>query len=315
MHLVEHHFPVSCAHFFPLAKSMKDHLAPALFKLLARLPLGVLRSLGSFSGELMWLANSRAAKVTRANIALCFPELVPAEQTALARQSLRETAKTAMEAGAIWSNSWAWLQGKIVAMEGDDILRAKLAGGKGVLVLAPHHGNWEVVAPYLASLANLTAMYQPLDNPNMDELVLAGRSKLNITMAPTNRKGVMMLFKALQAGTIVGILPDQVPAPESGGQVAPFFGQPALTMTLVHGLIQRTGCAVCSCYAERVPGGFKLVVIEADTQIYSEDQLTSLTGLNASVADCVRRAPAQYQWEYKRFRRLPEGHPRHYQFK
>lgn len=294
---------------------MKDHLAPLIFKLLALLPLGVLRALGSAVGLMMWLLNGRAAKVTRENIALCFPELSPAEQTTLTRQSLQETAKTAMEAGAIWRNSWAWLQGKIVALEGDEILRAKLAEGKGVLVLAPHHGNWEVVAPYLASVANLTAMYQPLDNPKMDELVLAGRSKLNITMAPTNRKGVMMLFKALQGGTIVGILPDQVPGRDAGGEIAPFFGQPALTMTLVHGLIQRTGCAVCSCYAERVAGGFKLVVMAADAQIYSEEQFASVTGLNASVAACVRRAPAQYQWEYKRFRRLPEPYPKRYQFK
>ncbi|AQT61295.1 lysophospholipid acyltransferase family protein [Cellvibrio sp. PSBB023] len=294
---------------------MKDHLAPLLVKLFARLPLCLLRVLGNLLGRFMWLLNGRAAKITRENIRLCFPELTPVDQTALAKQSLQETAKTAMEAGAIWRNSWAWLDGKIVTKEGDDVLRSKLAQGKGVLVLAPHHGNWEVVAPYLASVANLTAMYQPLENPKMDELVLAGRSKLNISMAPTNRKGVMMLFKALQGGTIVGILPDQVPAKEAGGEVAPFMGQPALTMTLVHGLVQRTGCAVCSCYAERVDGGFKIVVMEADPAIYSEDLQTSVAGLNASVAACVKRAPAQYQWEYKRFRRLPPEYPKCYQFK
>lgn len=294
---------------------MKDHLAPLLVKLFARLPLCLLRVLGNLLGRFMWLLNGRAAKITRENIRLCFPELTSVEQTALAKQSLQETAKTAMEAGAIWRNSWAWLDGKIVTKEGDDVLRSKLAQGKGVLVLAPHHGNWEVVAPYLASVANLTAMYQPLENPKMDELVLAGRSKLNISMAPTNRKGVMMLFKALQGGTIVGILPDQVPAKEAGGEVAPFMGQPALTMTLVHGLVQRTGCAVCSCYAERVDGGFKIVVMEADPAIYSEDLQTSVAGLNASVAACVKRAPAQYQWEYKRFRRLPPEYPKCYQFK
>ncbi|OZY87584.1 lipid A biosynthesis lauroyl acyltransferase [Cellvibrio mixtus] len=294
---------------------MKDHLAPLLVKLFARLPLCLLRVLGNLLGRFMWLLNGRAAKITRENIRLCFPELTPVEQTALAKQSLQETAKTAMEAGAIWRNSWAWLDGKIVTKEGDDVLRSKLAQGKGVLVLAPHHGNWEVVAPYLASVANLTAMYQPLENPKMDELVLAGRSKLNISMAPTNRKGVMMLFKALQGGTIVGILPDQVPAKEAGGEVASFMGQPALTMTLVHGLVQRTGCAVCSCYAERVDGGFKIVVMEADPAIYSEDLQTSVAGLNASVAACVKRAPAQYQWEYKRFRRLPPEYPKCYQFK
>lgn len=291
---------------------MKNHLAPLLVKASAQLPLGLLRAIGGVIGRLVWWTNSRSAQVTKTNIALCFPELAPIAQLALSKQSLQETAKTAMEAGSIWRNSWEWLDDRIVAKEGDDLLRAKLAAGKGVLVLAPHHGNWEVVAPYLASVANLTAMYQPLDNPLMDDLVLAGRSKLNITMAPTNRKGVMMLFKALQAGTIVGILPDQVPARDAGGEVAPFMGQPALTMTLVHGLIQRTGCAVCSCYAERVEDGFKIVVMDADPAIYSEDQHISVTGLNASVEACVRRAPAQYQWEYKRFRRLPPEYPRVY---
>ena len=58
-----------------------------------------------------------------------------------------------------------------------------------------------------------------------------------------------------------------------------------------------------------------IVVLEADGQIYSAEQLESVTGLNASVAACVRRAPAQYQWEYKRFRRLPEPYPKRYQFK
>lgn len=294
---------------------MKNHLAPLLVKAMALLPLGLLRSIGSLLGRIVWWMNDRSAKVTRTNIAICFPELSPAEQIRLAQQSLEETAKTAMEAGVIWRNSWEWLDRQIVTKEGDDLLRAKLAAGKGVLVLAPHHGNWEVVAPYLASVANLTAMYQPLENPKMDELVLAGRSKLNISMAPTNRKGVMMLFKALQGGTIVGILPDQVPARDAGGEVAPFMGQPALTMTLVHGLIQRTGCAVCSCYAERVPGGFKIVVLEADPDIYSEDQHISVTGLNASVAACVRRAPAQYQWEYKRFRRLPPEYAKVYVYR
>ncbi len=285
---------------------MKNHIAPLIVKTLALLPLGLLRALGALAGRLVWWSHGRSAKVTHINIAHCFPELAAVQQRQLALQSLQETAKTAMEAGLIWRKPWPWLEQRLLlAREGDELLRAKLAEGKGVLVLAPHHGNWEMVAPYLASITNLTAMYQPLDNPKMDELVLAGRSKLNISMAPTNRKGVMMLFKALQAGNIVGILPDQVPARDAGGEVAPFFGQPAMTMTLVQGLIQRTGCAVCACYAERIPGGFKMVVIEADSAIYSEDATQSLRGLNASVEACVRRAPAQYQWEYKRFGRLP----------
>ena len=289
-----------------------NHILPLLIQTLGLLPLGLLRALGSLVGRISWLMQGRSAKTTLDNIANCFPELDKQQQLALAKQSLQETAKNAAEAGAIWRNSWAWLDKHIVAKEGDELLRARLAEGKGVLILAPHHGNWEVVAPYLASVAQLTAMYQPFKYPKMDALVLAGRSKLNIQMAPTNRKGVLMLVKALEQGGIVGILPDQVPDKKSGSEVAPFFNQPARTMTLVQGLVQRAGCAVCSCYAERVPGGFKIVVMDADPNIYSADSVTSVTGLNASVEACVRRAPAQYQWEYRRFRMLPPGYPRPY---
>ena len=35
-------------------------------------------------------------------------------------------------------------------------------------------------------------------------------------------------------------------------------------------------------------------------------------GLNASVETTVLEAPAQYQWEYKRFKRQPPGQPRPY---
>lgn len=289
-----------------------NYFLPLLFKFLGLMPLGLLRGIGSLVGRISWLMQGRTARTTLQNIVHCFPELSEPEQRQLAQQSLQETAKTAAEAGAIWRNSWQWLDKQIVAKEGDEILRAKLAEGKGVLVLAPHHGNWEVVAPYLASVAQLTAMYQPFKYPKVDELVLAGRSKLNISMAPANRKGVLMLVKALEQGGIVGILPDQVPDKKSGSEIAPFFNQPARTMTLVHGLIQRAGCAVCSCYAERVPGGFKIVVMDAAADIYAADTLTSVTGLNASVEACVRRAPAQYQWEYRRFRLLPPGYSKAY---
>jgi KDO2-lipid IV(A) lauroyltransferase len=150
-------------------------------------------------------------------------------------------------------------------------------------------------------------MYEPAPIPAMDDLILAGRSKCNITMAPTNRKGVCILLKALQQGNIVGILPDQLPKKDAGSEFAPFFGQEVLSMTLVHSLISRTQSRVISLFAKRVPGGFKVIVLPADESIYSEDVVQSVTGLNKSVENCVHLAPTQYQWEYNRFR-LPKAH-------
>jgi len=286
---------------------MRNTLVPHIFNCLARLPLPASRALGALIGQCLWLANGRSRRITLKNINACFPQLSTSEVQTFAQESLIETAKTAAEAGVIWRNSWEWLHSKIVEVEGEEILRTELAKGRGLVALAPHLGNWEVIAPYLASIAPLAAMYEPAPIPTIDKLILSGRSKCNITMAPTNRKGVCILLKTLQQGHIVGILPDQLPKKDAGSEFAPFFGHEVLTMTLVHSLISRTQSPVISLFAKRVPGGFKVIVLPADDAIYSDDMVQSVTGLNKSVENCVHLAPAQYQWEYNRFR-FPKTH-------
>lgn len=286
---------------------MRNIIVPQIFKCLSYLPLHVARLLGVFIGYCMWLFRTRGRRITLKNIRACYPALAPKEVKKLAIESLIETAKTAAEVSLIWRHSWTWLNSKIVEVEGEELLRAELAKGKGLIALAPHLGNWEVIAPYLASVAPLTAMYQPVAIPALDKMILEGRSKINIEMAPTSRKGVSMLLKALQQGNIVGILPDQLPKKDAGAELAPFFGHETLSMSLVYSLINRTQSRAVALFAKRVPGGFKVIVLPADESIYSDDPITSISGMNASVENCVNLAPAQYQWEYNRFR-LPKSH-------
>ena len=285
---------------------MKNLLVPFCFKTLARLPLNGARGVGRFLGGVLFRLKGRDYRMTRRNIANCLGIIDEQQLDQLTKASLKETFCTAAEAGAVWKNCWDWLQCHIKSVEGEDLMRAELAKGQGLLVLAPHLGNWEVVAPYLASVAPLTAMYQPAPIAALDKMILAGRCKNNISMAPTNVKGVSMLLKALKQGTIVGILPDQVPEKEAGGEPTLFFGRYAMTMTLIHALIKRTNCRVVATFAKRVDDGFSLITIPANDLIYSADQSESLRGLNLTVEDCVRLAPEQYQWEYNRYRWLPE---------
>jgi KDO2-lipid IV(A) lauroyltransferase len=118
----------------------------------------------------------------------------------------------------------------------------------------------------------------------------------------------MRLFTILREGGVVGILPDQTPIRE-GGEFAPFFGIPALTMTLASKLIQKTGAKPLITYAKRLPDGqgFKIVIREAEAGMSSSDLTLSLAALNQSVEKCIADVPTQYQWEYKRFRRTAPG--------
>jgi KDO2-lipid IV(A) lauroyltransferase len=274
-----------------------------MVRLLGSLSLGAARALGFLAGSILRMVKGRAYRITIKNMKLCYPEIDSKMQRQFAHESLVETAKTFFEAFVVWRKSWVWLKSKIISIENEGLIKTELLKGKGLLILSPHIGNWEVTAPYLASIAPLTAMYKPFTLKAIDKLILDGRRKLNINFAPTNRKGVSLLLQALKKGEVVGMLPDQMPEKESGGAPAYFFNHLAMTMTLVHSLIQRTECRVLMVCALRVKGGFRLVVLPVDEKIYSEDLGESLEGMNRSIENCVLNAPTQYQWEYNRFRR------------
>jgi len=145
-------------------------------------------------------------------------------------------------------------------------------------------------------------------------LNLKSREQDGSTLVPTTARGVAKLLSALKAGAITGILPDQCPGRDGGGELSEFFGHPAQTVTLIHGLVQRTGCAVLMAYAERVKGGFALSFVEVDEGIYSEDIGQSLLAMNASIEKCVLHIPDQYQWEYKRFKGVGNADSKPYRF-
>ena len=199
------------------------------------------------------------------------------------------------------------IQRLILKRDNEALPRSVLESGKGLLILAPHLGNWEVLGLHLSSLGKVTNLYQPPKLAAFDTLIRSSREKSGATLVPTTTKGVAALLKNLRNGGIAGILPDQNPNDENSGHFAPFFGQPAFTMVLIHRLIQKTGCRAVFAFAKRIPGGFELVYREPPEEIYSDDMEAALAALNKGTEALVTEAPEQYQWEYKRFKIKPEG--------
>ncbi len=286
----------------------KGKIIVLLFTLVGKLPLWAGRGLGALLGLLLSYVPNYSKRVTQANIELCFPERQPREQQQLMRQSLQHTGMLALEMAAIWQKPYPWLQQHIKKINGQQIIDAALKKDKGLMVLAPHLGNWEVVGLYVATLAPLVSLYEPPTTPEMDAFIQQGRTKTGAQLAPTNQRGIACLLKHLRQGHIVGILPDQVPENhDRGGDYTPFFKHPAYTMTLATQLIQKTQCAVVCAVAERTCGGFNIRFTEVPTAVYSQQTSESIGGINQLIETLVRTMPEQYQWEYKRFKRLPQG--------
>lgn len=286
----------------------------AVFHLIGIMPMGLVRGLGSLVGHSMWWLNGREAKVTLRNIELCFPAMGENERQQLAHRSLVQTGQTGLELIKVWMQPNHRTAPGIKSIHNEALYQDKLSSEKGVLLLVPHLGNWEVVGLWCAAHREMTALYQPPKQELLEPILKRARERMGNRLHPTDTRGVRAILKALKSKGMTAILPDQEPDPE-GGVFAPFYGVEALTMTLIHGLVSRTGCEVLMAYGRRVPGGWEIVFKEADGGIASADMEQSVAALNKSVERCIDDCPEQYQWEYKRFKKRPKGMPKLYEFK
>ncbi len=287
----------------------KTRLLILITRLLSWLPLRATAALGAGIGALIYRwPNTLRHRVTR-NITRCYPDLPHAAQQERIRATLQHTFRMILEMPRSWCRNSDTVLQSIKSIQGEAAVHTAFARGKGIILLGPHLGAWELAVLYLSKRFPMHAMYKPQKNPDIDQFVLAARRRLGTQMVPTSASGIRHLYKALKKGQAIGILPDHDPGDKGGGMFVPFFGIQARTMSLVATLARKTGAPVFFGFMERLPHGqgFKGHYLEADPQIYAEDLTTALTSMNNDIERLVSIAPEQYEWVVRRFRKRPPG--------
>ena len=279
-----------------------------LLQLQARLPRPLSQWLGRCVGRVNTWLGSRSAQVTEQNLRLCLPEATETEIRSLTLESMCHTGMTALETPAVWLRSIESNRQWIDGVENEQLLDDAMVSGRGTLILLPHLGNWEMFNVYFATKGSMTALYHP---PRQDWLKPLMAKVRGSNLVPTNRQGLAKLYKELNSGRVVTVLPDQVPAT---GEFAPFFGEPALTDRLVPRMLRKTSALAIMCIVYRKEGRFRIRFEEVDASLYDNDMSVALGGLNRSIEKTVKPYLAQYQWEYKRFRERPAGLKKLYKF-
>ncbi len=294
----------------------------AFLSLAGRLPLRVLHAAGALLGSAYWIARGRERRITEINLRLLKTcngartgqRTIDGNESADllasldARTVLRETGRSVTEIAKVWRGDPARALDLVREVRGLEHFDAALAAGRGLIVAAPHLGCWELLNYWLAARTPLAIVYRPPRNPDVEPFLRAARGTVDVEQVRAEGAGVRTLYRRLAAGGVVGILPDQQPK-QGEGEFAPFFGIEALTMVLVPRLAERTGAAVLYAFAERLPRGegFRIHVLPAPEGVADRDLRIACTALNAGVEACVRLAPMQYQWHYKRYSKRPPG--------
>jgi len=277
-----------------------------VFRCLSRLPLAVLHALGALLGWIVYFASPTYRRRFQANVA----------QAGLAWADARPAIAAAGRMTA--ELPWLWLAtkreplGTRLRWDGGELIAAALERKRGLVMLTPHMGCFEICAQAIAERfttpeSPITVLYRPARQASLRDVMAGSRERPGLATAPASLAGVRQMIRALRKGEVIGLLPDQVP-PDGLGVWAPFFGKPAYTMTLAARLVQQTGAALLLIWGERLPGGkgFVVHVLPAPEIARDASAEDAAATINAAMESVIRRAPGQYLWGYHRYKE-PRG--------
>ncbi len=288
---------------------MKRALAFVVIQIVLRplqwLPMSALHGLGNALGGVMLRFPSRKHAIVKENLALAFPDMTARERDNMHERSVRQMACFALETGKVWHASQQQLSKAVIQEKGWDRIETAVASGKGLLLIGAHLGNWEILNLYCMQRLDMAGLYRAPRDPVINQWVKKARERFGGELIPSGSQSMRHLLRNLKSGGVAGIIADQQPR-LGDGVMAPFFGEPALTMTLIGRLARKTNCHVlmASCY--RCPkSGFEIEILPVDESIRSENPVESAQALNSAIEAAVRQHPDQYLWRYRRF---PSSH-------
>jgi KDO2-lipid IV(A) lauroyltransferase len=283
--------------------------AKGLLDLLATLPKGVNRKLAEVLGWIWFLVDVRHRRIALNNLELAWgDELDESARRNIARRNFIHLSRVMLEVPYLRKLTPENLD-RYVNFHGLEHFNAALDKGKGLLVLASHFGNWEMMALAFSLRyhpANLVV--RPLDNPILDTLINGIRTRGGNQLI-TKKGSVRSVLRLLGQGEVVVLLIDQNLAWYDGVFV-PFFKEIACTNKALAVLALRTGAPVIPVYNVRQPDGSYRVVLEPEVELVRSGDTTrdiedNTANFNRVIESYVRRYPEQWFWVHQRWKTRP----------
>ena len=280
-------------------------------KLLALIPM---RAIATISGPLStlgwWLAKSRR-RVALTNLHLCFPQLSEAEREAIARAHFRAYMQAALEHGFLWNASGEKIRNYVTLHDEHQWKQFQQGENKRpVIWLCPHFIGLDAAAICISVDTSACSIYSEQSNPDLDQMMLAGRTRFGESKIIARTDGVKPIIRAMKSGLPFYYLPDMDFGLRDSVFV-PFFGVRAATITGVSRLAKLTGAVVVPVLATQRPygEGYDVHFYPAWDDFPSGDDEADARRVNAFIEDRVRENRPQYLWTHKRFKTRPPNEP------
>lgn len=181
------------------------------------------------------------------------------------------------------------------------ILNESISKGRNVFLLGSHLGNWEwstMLLPIYTS-TKVVAVYKPLSNKSLDQLLLKCRSRFGLLLSPMAKVIKLMAKDKGEVGIYIFIA-DQRPGPDSKGEILDFFKVKTSFNNGAFKLAKRYNADLF--YQEIAPTNkgeytvkFTKIPELGGTQIYAN-----------MLESSIRSYPNYWLWSHNRWKEIPD---------
>jgi len=275
-------------------------------RVLAHLPLPVLRALGWAIGEVLFLLAVPRRRVALRNLALCFPHEAPATRRRWARQSFVAFCQSWLD------RSWLWFAPRETVLARVRLTGAleELEGDTPTIIFAPHFYGMDAggSALTLHTPRAFTSIFSKHPDPAVDAWFRAGRQRFGDVRMLNRKEGVKPIIANLRKGGLLYLLAD-MDFGRNDSLFVPFFGVPAATVPSLPRFARLGRAKVIGMATRLVPGGYVAEITPAWEHYPSDDLEADTAEMNRRLEAWIAPEPGQYYWVHKRFKTRPEGMP------
>ncbi len=274
-----------------------------------KLPLSVNFFLGRIFGNLVYVILSTHRRVAFESLSIAFPDYTKKEKEKIVKSFFRSMVEGGFELLYYLSNT-AEIK-EAVEIKGKDNLDRALAGGKGVIIVTAHYGNFPLMSLRLAAEGySVNIVARPMRDKYAEGHFhkLRSNAKVKTISAYPRRACVSGIIKALADNQIVIIQMDQNFG--TGGVWVDFFGKLAATPTGPIVLSLRSKAAIITSCIYQSKGRKHLIEIFPEGKLTfaktkEETILVNAAKLTKIIESWIKMRPNHWSWIHRRWKSQP----------
>jgi len=278
------------------------------------IPKNIVCFFGRILGALIYHVDIPHKRIVRRNLKFAYPEWTDEEICKVSRRIFQNLGITILEILQMAFFSKEDFLANIRIRGKDNLLNA-VEGGKGVIIISAHLGNWEAASLFAPCYFGypVTSVARKIESGIINRWILKLRTRFGNSII--DKEGALPeMTQTLRDGKILALIIDQGTTISEGVELT-FFSKKVTVTPAAAMLALRCKSPVLPVFCVREEDHKLIIIIEPPVEIIRTKDLRADLKTNTQIMTdiiekAVRRYPDQWLWLHKRWKRFyPDLYP------